>query len=200
MEQNESRKEIKKQNTKILIIFFTVFVILMVISYFYYKPIIDERKRQESLPKTYNVCFMNDGEKYYEINVKEGELAEKPADPKKEGYIFSNWASHNHSLDGSEVFDFDEPVTSSITLFAHYKKIPSENQEDKRTKENYEKVKNGMSKDDVINILGEPSSTSETEMVGYGKTELFIYNIYSLTSCEIYFQNGKVYMKNWTSL
>lgn len=57
-----------------------------------------------------------------------------------------------------------------------------------------------MTKEKVIEILGSPTSTSENEIQGIGKTEMFHYQIGTLTGCEIYFSNGKVNMKNWTEL
>ena len=69
------------------------------------------------------------------------------------------------------------------------------------TKENYEKIKNGMSEADVQSILGEPQSISENEISGFGKTVLKHYQEgFTLKGIDVYFSNGKVYMKNWTEL
>lgn len=48
--------------------------------------------------------------------------AEIPAVPQKEGYIFENWYK-DEAL--TEVFDFNTPITSDITLFAKYTSIPT---------------------------------------------------------------------------
>jgi hypothetical protein len=69
------------------------------------------------------------------------------------------------------------------------------------TKENYEKIEEGMTIEEVVAILGEPRSTSENEITGLGKTILYHYQeSFTLTGIDIYFHNGTVYMKNWTDL
>ena len=69
------------------------------------------------------------------------------------------------------------------------------------TKENYNKIKKGMTEEQVKDILGEPSSTSENEISGVGTTVLKHYQeALSLKAIDVYFSNGKVYMKNWTEL
>ncbi|MBO4815901.1 MAG: DUF3862 domain-containing protein [Clostridia bacterium] len=69
------------------------------------------------------------------------------------------------------------------------------------TKENYDKIKEGMTEQEVKEILGEPSSVSENEISGLGKTELKHYQeAFSLKAIDVYFNNGKVSMKNWTDL
>ena len=69
------------------------------------------------------------------------------------------------------------------------------------TKENYDKIKEGMTEQEVKDILGEPTSVSENEITGLGKTELKHYQeAFSLKAIDVYFSNGKVSMKNWTDL
>lgn len=69
------------------------------------------------------------------------------------------------------------------------------------TKENYDKIKEGMTKDEVKAILGEPTSISESETPGVGKMELNHYQEdFSFTGIYIYFLNDKVYMKNYAEL
>lgn len=69
------------------------------------------------------------------------------------------------------------------------------------TKENYDKIKEGMTEQEVKNILGEPISVSENEISGFGKTVLKHYQEeFSLKAIDVYFSNGKVSMKNWTDL
>lgn len=71
----------------------------------------------------------------------------------------------------------------------------------KVTKENYEKIEKGMTKQQVFNILGEKASISETEVPGSGKMELYHYQeILATKSIDVYFVDGKVYMKNWAEL
>lgn len=57
-----------------------------------------------------------------------------------------------------------------------------------------------MTKEQVIEILGNPTSTSESEIQGIGKTEMYHYQVSILTGCQIYFSNGKLTTKNWTEL
>lgn len=69
------------------------------------------------------------------------------------------------------------------------------------TKDNYDKLKKGMTKSEVKNILGEPSSISENETPGVGTMELNHYQeAFSLKAIDVYYLDGKVYMKNWTEL
>ncbi len=69
------------------------------------------------------------------------------------------------------------------------------------TKENYDKIEKGMTEEQVKSMLGEPSSTSESEIPGVGTTILKHYQEpLSLKAIDVYFSNGKVYMKNWAEL
>ena len=62
---------------------------------------------------TYTVTF-DDGTNKNVVEVEEGEIVSKPADPTREGYTFGGWL-----LDG-EAYDFSKPVTSDITLTAKW--------------------------------------------------------------------------------
>ena len=69
------------------------------------------------------------------------------------------------------------------------------------TKENYDKIEKGMTEEQVKNILGEPRSISENEIAGIGTTVLKHYQEpLGFKAIDVYFSNGKVYMKNWTEL
>lgn len=69
------------------------------------------------------------------------------------------------------------------------------------TKENYDKIKEGMTKDEVKAILGDATSISESDTPGVGTMELNHYQEdFSFTAIDIYFLNDKVYMKNYTEL
>lgn len=69
------------------------------------------------------------------------------------------------------------------------------------TKENYDKINKGMTEQQVKEILGEPQSTSESENPGVGTMILKHYQeVLSLKAIDVYFLDGKVYMKNWTEL
>ena len=69
------------------------------------------------------------------------------------------------------------------------------------TKENYDKIEEGMTKEEVKAILGEPTSISESDTPGVGKMELNHYQEpLKFIGIDIYFLNDKVYMKNYTEL
>lgn len=69
------------------------------------------------------------------------------------------------------------------------------------TKETYDKIQNGMTKEQIKEMLGEPKSVSENEFQGVGKTELYHYQKgFSTTAIDVWFTNGKVSSKNWTQL
>ena len=70
--------------------------------------------------KIYTVSFQsNGGTEVASQSVVNGNMAEKPEDPEKEGYFFDGWYS---DADTSIPYDFDTPVTSSITLCAKWAK------------------------------------------------------------------------------
>lgn len=73
--------------------------------------------------------------------------------------------------------------------------------ENKVTKENYDKINKGMTKEQVKEIMGEPTTISENDTPGVGTMELNHYQQgFELKGIDIYYLDGKVYMKNWTEL
>lgn len=67
---------------------------------------------------TYDVeYFPNNGESSSSQKLTYGDLATAPADPTREGYTFRGWYT---AAEGGEKWDFSKPVTSSMTLFAHW--------------------------------------------------------------------------------
>lgn len=71
----------------------------------------------------------------------------------------------------------------------------------KITREKCNSVTSGMKNDQVKNILGEPTSISESEISGLGKIEYWHYQEgFSMKACAISFSNGKVSSKSWTEL
>ena len=55
---------------------------------------------------------------YKEVTVKKGECVEEPEeDPVRDGYVFNGW--HDDQDKNSE-FDFEEPITKSVRIFAHW--------------------------------------------------------------------------------
>ncbi len=75
---------------------------------------------------TYTVTFeTNGGTEIEEQTVAEGETAEKPDDPVREGFVFDGWYS-DEGL--TEEYDFSEPVTEDITVYARWteESVPAE--------------------------------------------------------------------------
>ncbi len=71
----------------------------------------------------------------------------------------------------------------------------------KVTKANCDQIKVGMTGEQVKSILGEPKSTSESEIEGIGKSEYWHYQDgFSMQACGVMLSNGKVSSKTWTDL
>lgn len=71
----------------------------------------------------------------------------------------------------------------------------------KITKANCDKVKTGMGITEVKNILGEPTSNTESEIASIGKSEyLHFQEGFSLEACSVTALNGKVSSRTWTKL
>lgn len=69
------------------------------------------------------------------------------------------------------------------------------------SKENYDKIEKGMTEEQVKEILGEHESISESETPGLGIMVLKHYQEpLTFKAIDVYFLDGKVYMKNWTDL
>lgn len=65
-----------------------------------------------------NVQFESNGGTFVpDQEVEHGQRAEKPANPTKNGYGFAGWYS---DVDLLELYDFNEPVTSDIVLYAKW--------------------------------------------------------------------------------
>lgn len=70
-------------------------------------------------PKKYKVEFISNGGSNVPTQfVNEGELATKPTDPTKDGYIFDGWFIDSGL---TQPYDFNTPVTKDIELFAKWK-------------------------------------------------------------------------------
>ncbi|MDR0231757.1 MAG: DUF3862 domain-containing protein [Dysgonamonadaceae bacterium] len=67
------------------------------------------------------------------------------------------------------------------------------------TKENYEKLTNGMNHEQVIEIMGEADSKSEIDMDEFGKTELWHWQL-GTKAIDVTFENGKVANKSWVEI
>ena len=65
---------------------------------------------------TYTVSFVND-DILEEVTVTENEKVSKPVDPVKDGFEFIGWYLND------ELFNFESPITSNITLNAKYKEV-----------------------------------------------------------------------------
>lgn len=69
----------------------------------------------------YLVSFNSDGgTSVKSIKVQEGDKIEEPEEPVKDGYIFDGWYY------GSKKFDFSTPISTNMSLKAHWNKIPTE--------------------------------------------------------------------------
>ncbi|MCL2513981.1 MAG: InlB B-repeat-containing protein [Oscillospiraceae bacterium] len=68
-------------------------------------------------PVAYTVSFDVDGA-VTAVQVADGALAAKPADPAKEGYAFSGWRTGSGA--GGVLFDFNAPITGDVTLYASW--------------------------------------------------------------------------------
>lgn len=67
------------------------------------------------------VIFNVDGAKS-SVEIADGKKVTKPAAPAKEGYTFDGWYK---DADFKEAYNFNDPVTESITLYAKFTKIPA---------------------------------------------------------------------------
>ncbi|NMN02490.1 InlB B-repeat-containing protein [Bifidobacterium panos] len=79
---------------------------------------------QPNAAATYSVSFSTNGGTPTSIDsqwVPEGEKATRPADPVREGYEFQGWFYWKNSEELK--FDFDTPITSSLSLHARWKGI-----------------------------------------------------------------------------
>jgi len=99
---------------KIIIICSIVAVLMIsIILYLFINPV-------EEL-KEYKVTFDSNGGSEVTVQIiKEGELATKPSDPIKEGYIFIGWQNKG------VLFNFNTEITEDITLIAKWEKVESE--------------------------------------------------------------------------
>jgi len=103
------------------------------------KPNKPEKPNEPEKPevKTYTVTFESNGGSFVESQtVEEGQCAEKPVDPEKEGFVFAGWHSDEEL---SEVYDFTVGVTLDITLYAGWEEgvIAEETDEDEDEVEDY---------------------------------------------------------------
>ena len=70
----------------------------------------------------YEVTFNSDGgTSIMSQNVEDGEKAVEPINPQKKGFVFTGWYLDN------DMFDFDSPITSDITLTAFWTVAQSNN-------------------------------------------------------------------------
>lgn len=76
-----------------------------------------------SAPVKFTVSFdANGGTKIENDRVEKNSLLSKPADPEKEGFIFTGWYSDKGL---KTEYDFSEKVTKSFTLYAGWRKVKS---------------------------------------------------------------------------
>ena len=76
-------------------------------------------------PNEYTVSFeTNGGSTIVSVTVEEGSKVTKPADPTKDGYKFVNWYT---DIGLSTEMNFDNAVTSTLTLYAKWEKVDDGN-------------------------------------------------------------------------
>ena len=75
---------------------------------------------KETNIKTYKVTFTGSNGEIIEQTVNEGETAQIPEEPTKEGYIFVGWRYEG------DVFDFSKGINKDITLVAEWKEVKEE--------------------------------------------------------------------------
>ena len=109
-----SQKDKKQIKNMISLILWTLLIFSLIV-------IIAGRNVKYGEKEKYTIDFYSNGEQIKEVVIEAGELVERPDDPVKEGVEFSHWATHEKTVDGSEVFDFSKAPTKSIGLFAHFK-------------------------------------------------------------------------------
>ena len=80
--------------------------------------------RAQAGSTSYRVVFDSaDGNGIESQNVKDGALASRPAqDPTRDGYLFDGWFAKDANGDSKVAYDFTQPVTTDLTLTAHWTK------------------------------------------------------------------------------
>ena len=72
----------------------------------------------DSAAQIFTITFnSNGGSAVSEVKVRDGALANKPANPTKSGYAFDGWYK---DADLTQPFDWNSPVTGNITLYAKW--------------------------------------------------------------------------------
>jgi hypothetical protein len=69
----------------------------------------------------------------------------------------------------------------------------------KVTKENYDKLKTGMTYEQVTEIMGKADTNSESDMGEFGKIELWHYQLGG-KAIDVTFENGVVIDKSWIEI
>jgi len=64
----------------------------------------------------------NGGTPVADMYIVDGESFIQPPDPEKDGYIFSGWYIDDITFENA--YDFSDPVTANITLYANWEEIP----------------------------------------------------------------------------
>ena len=80
--------------------------------------------RAQAGSTSYRVVFDSaDGSGIDSQNVKDGALASRPEqDPTRDGYLFDGWFAKDANGDSKVAYDFTQPVTTDLTLTAHWTK------------------------------------------------------------------------------
>jgi len=70
-------------------------------------------------------------------------------------------------------------------------------QYDEITRDVYDQIRNGMTEDQVIDLIGSPDMVSETHMGELGTMASWLYQ-FDNADILIIFENGRVFSKSWT--
>ncbi len=109
----------------------------------------------EPVEKTYSVTFnTNGGSEVEKQTIKEGEVANEPEKPTKEGFSFDGWYTDE---DLTEKFDFVTVITSDITLYAGW--------EEKSEAEQYFEKNSQLI--DIVNVEESEDVMSESEVKSF---------------------------------
>lgn len=152
--------------------------------------------KEDGSDNTYTVKFdKQNGEEIVEVKVKNGETLEEIEAPTKqpEGsytYRFLFWTTNNNPEQPTTAYDFIEPITKDMTLYAFYQdEIEIINHV--FTPENFETVTVGMPKIAVESLLGTP-----TNITTEGDNEIYLYEMSTIDNFEVVFENDLVISKN----
>ena len=134
-------------------------------------------KNEEEVTKTYTVTFDTNGGSGVEArSVLENSIAERPADPTREGYTFAGWYTDQAC---TKTYDFATPVTSDIALYAKWNKNAVADDDKGNTGNNNNNSGSGSN-----------SGSGDNSGSGAGNNEVVNYEV-SFNTSSVVLQKGK---------